>query len=135
MAHYFAAKLAADRKLYIKVLSSGLEADKGTPMPKAIKALFKRDGIPPVEHVPALTTGEMVKEADLVLAMTHAQKAKIAELYPEAKDKVHTLVEYAGFGRADVADPYGRDEIFYFEAYRLIKRAVEAAFNKIQEKK
>lgn len=135
MAHYYAAKLAAGRKLDYKIVSSGLEADKETPMPEALKALFKKDGIPAVEHVPAATTAELVKEADLVLTMTRAQKAGVLELLPEAKGRVHTLLEYAGFGNADVADPYGREDIFYFEAFRLIKKAVDAVFNKLAEKK
>ncbi|MBI4803213.1 MAG: hypothetical protein HY796_11890 [Elusimicrobia bacterium] len=135
MAHYYAAKSASDRKLDIKVISSGLQIDKDAPMPAAIRTIFKKEGIPEVSHAPAKMTAEMVKEAGLILAMTRAQKAEIIELFPEAKDKVHAFVEYAGFGSADVADPYGREEIFYFEAFRLIKKAVEAVFNRLQEKK
>ncbi|MBU2574997.1 MAG: low molecular weight protein arginine phosphatase [Elusimicrobia bacterium] len=131
MAHYYAAKLASDRKLDVKISSSGLEADKDTPMPEIINTLFKKEKIPVSAHVPAETTVEMVKEAGLILAMTRAHRTKIIELFPEAKDRVHTLVEYAGFGSADLADPYGRGEIFYLEAFRLIKKSVEAVFNKL----
>lgn len=135
MAHYFAAKLASDRKRDIKVVSSGLEADKETPMPAAVRKLFKKDGIPEAKHIPAATTAEMVGEAGLILTMTRAHREELLERFPEAKGKVHTLLEYAGFGNGDVADPYGREDIFYFEAFRLIKKAVEAVFNRLAEKK
>lgn len=135
MAQYYAARLASDRKLGIKAVSSGLEADRATPMPEAVKKLFKMDGIAEVKHVPAVTTAEMVGAAGLILTMTRGQKARLTELLPEAKGKTHTLLEYAGFGDADVADPYGREDIFYFEAYRLIKKAVDEVFNKLEQKK
>lgn len=135
MAHYYAAKLAADRKLDIKITSSGLEADTEIQAAEVIKTLFRKEGIPDVKHAPAKPTAEIAGEADLILTMTRAQKAAMAERFPVAKDKVHTLLEYAGFGGADVADPYGREEIFYFEAFRLIKKAVEAVFNRLEQKK
>jgi protein-tyrosine phosphatase len=135
MAQYYAARRAAEGKTGIKVLSSGLEADKETPMPEIIKTLFKKEGIPAVKHVPARPTAEAAAAADLILTMTHAQKTEFLEQYPETSGKVHTLLEYAGFGRADLADPYGREDIFYFEAFRLIKKAVDAVFNKLEQKK
>lgn len=135
MAHYYAAKLASDKKLDVKVVSSGLGADKETPMPEAVRKLFKKDGIPEVKHVPVATTAEMVREAGLILTMTREHKRELLARFPEAKEKAHTLLEYAGFGNANVADPYGREDIFYFEAFRLIKKAVDAGFNRLAEKK
>lgn len=134
MAHYYAAKIVSDRKLDITIISSGLEADKDTPIPAAVNKLFKKEGVPPPAHVPVKMTAEMVKEAGLILVMTRAHKGRIIEQFPEAKDRVHTLVEYAGFGNADLADPYGKDEIFYLEAFRLIKKAGESVLNRLAEK-
>ena len=44
-----------------------------------------------------------------------------------------TLAEYAGFGNGDVSDPFGRDESFYFETFRLIKKAVTVVIEKLKK--
>jgi len=81
-----------------------------------------------------MLTGKLIKSHDLVLAMTAAHKDEIVRRYPRAAKKTQTLVEYAGFGHDDIADPYGRDDLFYFEVFKLIKTAVQAALEKLKKK-
>lgn len=133
MALYYAAHAAAGRE-DLDFISSGLAAEGAIPTPEPVKKLLKKEGVPDFSHVPAQITAEMARDSALILAMTHAQKAAILDLFPAAFDKTFTLVEYAGFGNGDVSDPFGRDEIFYFETFRLIKKAVDAVLGKLTEK-
>ena len=133
MAQYYAAKAAADLELELNFTSCGLSAEGAIPTPEPVKMLLKKEGVPDFEHVPVQITAEQVKDASLILAMTHAQKAAILEQFPAAFDKTHTLAEYAGFGNGDVSDPFGRDEIFYFETFRLIKKAVAVVLEKLKK--
>jgi len=134
LAHYYAAKLAADEKLKLDFYSAGLEADPGIHQPRAVADLLAKEGVKDFKHVPVRLTGKLIKSHDLVLAMTAGHKAEIIKRYPRAAKKTQTLIEYAGFGGDDIADPYGRDDFFYFEIFKLIKAAVKAALEKLKKK-
>lgn len=96
--------------------------------------LLAKEGVKDFSHVPVMLTGKMIKANDVVLAMTAGHKAEIVRRYARAAKKTFTLVEYAGFGGDDIADPYGRDDFFYFEIFKLIKAAVAAALERIKKK-
>ena len=134
LAHHYAIKLAADLGLKLQFSSAGLEATPDIPQPKAVADLLAKEGVENFTHVPVMLTGKMIKANDVVLAMTAAHKAEIARRYARAAKKTYTLVEYAGFGADDIADPYGRDDLFYFEVFKLIKAAVKAALEKLKKK-
>ena len=133
LARYYAALAASDRELDLKFTSSGLSAASAIPTPPPVKALLKKEGLPDFTHVPVQITAERVKEAGLILAMTHAHKAAILEKFPAAFDKTYTLAEYAGFGNGDVSDPFGRDEAFYHATFDLIKKAVNVVLEKLKK--
>ncbi len=134
LAHYYAAKLAKDGKLPLTFSSAGLEAHAGIPQPKIVADLLAKEGVKDFKHVPVPMTGKLVKSSDLILAMTAGHKTALIARYPRAAKKTHTLAEYAGFGGGDIADPYGRDDLFYFEIFKLIKSAVQAALEKLKKK-
>ena len=134
LAHQYAVKLAADLKLDLEVASAGLAADKDIPQPPAVAMLLAKEGVKDYKHVPAPLTPEAAAGADLILAMTAAQKDAVTRQYPAAAAKTHTLVEYAGFGRDDVPDPFGRDDLFYFSVFKTIKAAVAAVLEKIKNR-
>ncbi len=133
LAHYYAARLAADQKLPLEFSSAGLAADKDIPQPPVVAALLKKEGVRDFSHVPQQLTAEKAAGADLILAMTAAHKARIAELCPSAAGRTFTLLEYAGLRSDDIADPYGRDDLFYFEVFKAIKSAVTAALEKLKK--
>lgn len=134
LAHYYAAKIAADKKLKLKFASAGLEAHKDIPQPKIVADLLAKEGVENFNHVPVPMTGKLVKSSDLILAMTAAHKTGLIARYPRATKKTHTLIEYAGFGKDDIADPYRRDDLFYYEVFKLIKSAVKAALENLKKK-
>ena len=134
LAHYYAAKLAADEKLRLKFSSAGLAAHKDIVQPPAVASLLAKEGVKDFRHVPVPMTGKLVKSSDLILAMTAAHKAELIARWPRAAKKTQTLIEYAGFGHDDIADPYGRDDLFYYEIFKLIKSAVKAAVEKLKKK-
>jgi len=134
LAHYYAAKLAGEGALKMRFSSAGLAAEKDIPQPEIVASLLAKEGVKDFKHVPVMLTGKMIKSNDLVLAMTAAHKAGIIARYPRAAKKTSTLIEYAGFGGDDIADPYGRDDFFYFEIFKLIKAAVKAALEKLKKK-
>jgi len=134
MAHYFAAKLAAEDKLFLKFSSAGLSANPGVEIPEIVKKLLKKVGVKKFTHVPVMLTAKSAESADLILAMTAAQKARIAALYPAAAGKTFTLASFAGLLGGDIPDPYGRGDKFYAETFALIRSAVKASIEKLKNK-
>lgn len=77
---------------------------------------------------------DMLREADLILAMTRVHKAHILDIMPDAKDKVFTLVEYATDGKeGDISDPFGYDLDTYKKCRDEIKKYLEMVIRKIRE--
>jgi protein-tyrosine-phosphatase len=134
LAHYYARQLAKDGKLPFRFFSAGLAAARDIPQPKIVADLLAKEGVKDFAHTPVPLTGKLIKSHDLVLAMTASHKEEIIRRYARAAKKTLTLTEYAGFGHDDIADPYGRDDLFYFEIFKLIKSAVKAALEKLKKK-
>lgn len=110
----------------ITVASAGIYALTGAPAsPEAVEALAEW-GIDLSGHQARLLTPEMVREADLVLTMTARHKTAVLEMVPEAKDKVFTLSEYAGFA-GDIPDPIGKPLFFYRQYAEEIRRLCQVA--------
>ncbi len=53
--------------------------------------------------------------------MTAKHKAKLIDLFPEAKDKTFTLAEYASGETKDVADAWGKP----MDAYKAMVKQVD----------
>ncbi len=65
--------------------------------------------------------------SDLILTMTEAHKAWVAERYPAAKDKVRTLSEYVTGSHTDVLDAFGKPMEFYRTVLAQLDPLVAAA--------
>ena len=109
----------------IEVRSCGVAAIEDRPMSEISQALLlAEDGISAVAHRSRRVDEAHVGEADLILAMEHAHVKRLAESYPEARQRIFLL---SGYGRApeigDIEDPAGQ----VGEAYPRMKRALEVA--------
>jgi protein-tyrosine-phosphatase len=122
-------KMVAEKKLEIRVLSAGLNAK--LPPPKETLAIINREHMNLQNHIPTQLTREMLNEADLVLTMEQVHKKAILLYYPQIKNKIFTLKEFAGEIRdLDIEDPYGKD----FEAYERCAEKIESTLRSSFEK-
>jgi protein-tyrosine phosphatase len=62
--------------------------------------------------------------------MTEAHKAWIVSHFPEAKDKVFTIGEYATGAPTEVLDAYGKPLDFYKTVLAQLDQLVDAAVTK-----
>ena len=79
----------------IVVESAGLDAVVGAPMPERMAALVRKAAVSPEGFTSKQLTEQLLLEADLVLAMTRAQRARIVSLVPSAVRRTFTLRELA----------------------------------------
>jgi protein-tyrosine phosphatase len=87
----------------VAVLSAGLSAMfGGRAAPEAV-ATMAREGLDLASHVSQPLTEQLVKNADLVLAMTRSHRDAILNQWPDCSGRVHLLMKNG----ADVPDPIG----------------------------
>ena len=112
--------IAVKNDLDVVIDSAGIFASIGEcAAENAILAMKKRD-IDLSLHRTKPLTDELIDMADVILTMTSAHKMLIEGM---AKDKVFTLMEYAG-GEGDIPDPYGGDLEEYEETAEKIYDAL-----------
>jgi protein-tyrosine phosphatase len=79
----------------VSVRSAGTHALVGHPISEPMGVLLRRRGIEPAPFEARRVSEQLLKEADLILAMTRAQRSFIVELWPAAVRRAFTLREFA----------------------------------------
>ena len=105
----------------IAVQSAGTGAYEGSPASEGAYLVALEAGLDLSAHRARLLDRELVKEADLILAMSRGHVTRTERLGGEGK--VHLLGEYAGLGgdELEIRDPYGGD----VEGYRATLEQLE----------
>lgn len=97
--------------LDVTVESAGVSALVGTGMPEPALALATRWGVPDAaSHVARQVTVDLIRGADLVLAMSREHRRALVELTPAATRKTFTIRELANIA-AGITDDELRSEV------------------------
>ena len=126
MAEAMFRQFTAGTHSLVTAVSAGLHAIPGRePHPRALAA-SNEIGLSLVEHRAQLLTPEMVAQADVIFVMDFQNKAEVLALYPQARDKVIMLSEYAdGAERCrEIPDPYFGDLESTRRCYALLQTCV-----------
>ncbi|AEF18201.1 protein tyrosine phosphatase [Thermoanaerobacterium xylanolyticum LX-11] len=122
--------IAREKGLSHVAESAGTMTYDGLPATdEAIRVLKEKYGIDISNHKSRLIKEEHIKDADLVLTMTEAQREFILKRHPEFADKVFTLNEFAG-QKGDIEDPFGRG----IDVYKKTAEEIYASIMRIIEK-
>jgi low molecular weight protein-tyrosine phosphatase len=79
----------------VTVTSAGTHALVGHRIPDPMAALLRDSGVQPDLFEARRLSEQMLKEADLILSMTRAQRGLVVELWPSAVRRTFTLREFA----------------------------------------
>lgn len=135
MAAGLMRRAAERRAIDLEVASAGTAAAPDAPAaPEAVAVLLDK-GVDLSSHRSRRLEAQDVEAADLVLTMTAAQRDRVLELAPGARDRVHTLSEYATGDASDIPDPLGAGLERYRETAQTLERLVDAALDRyLQER-
>jgi protein-tyrosine phosphatase len=111
-----------------QVGSAGLGALVDHPADEKTLALMHNKNIDIAGHRARQLDKEMIRKADLILAMENKHKLSIEEMEPSSKGKVFRLGHWDGF---DVPDPYRKDMAAFERALVLIEEGVSSWLKKI----
>jgi len=116
----------------VSVTSGGLSAIDGAAISDGAMRVLQTRALPDASwHQASRVTKASVEAANLILTMTAFHKMSLAQAFTEASSKVYTLAEYAQQGEADIADPYGGDDMAYNEAAERIAEACAAIVDRL----
>lgn len=122
------ARMPRSWRARVAVSSAGTAAADGTGAAKNAVLVLKEAGIDLSGHRARQLAGEMVREADLVVAMADSHAGEILLLDPAAEGKVMVLGELDGSRvDPDVPDPIGGD----VETYRRIRDDIAALVERL----
>ena len=137
MAEAFMKKVAKERSLDIEVCSSGTFAENGAfASYNAIEAMKIYD-IDLRSHRSTNIADSDILNMDLILCATLSHKISVMHMYPEIKEKVYTMKEYAeilGKDRDyDIKDPWGYNLDTFLSCASEVEGCVEKIIDKIQK--
>jgi RpiB/LacA/LacB family sugar-phosphate isomerase len=110
-----------------RILSAGIGATNGEPpTPHSVQAM-REIGIDISQQRSRMLSADLVKQADLILGMTHSHTDTVALLYPAAAEKTFLLREFddtlESFEK-DISDPIGSPYPVYVECRDQIEQGI-----------
>lgn len=118
----------------IGVYSCGVYADTGdVPTQNAIEVMKEYD-VDLTSHRATNIKYSKIQDMDLILCATRSHKMTVVQLYPNLKEKVYTMKEYAEIGNdnIDISDPWGYDKQTYQKCAQEIKNCLDKTVEKIK---
>lgn len=112
----------------VRVMSAGLAAMMGGPAAREAINVCAESGIDLKGHESQPVTANLVRHADLILAMTRSHRNALLAEWPDASDRVK-LVHRSGL---DIADPIGGSPEVYRQCAAQIRGELQAWIDEIQ---
>ncbi len=125
-------KKLAENDSNISVMSAGVSAGESMPASEYAVMALKEKGIDISNHFSKQLTLDMINESDLVITMTTMHKMIILNACPEAKNKVFTIYEYAGYESGQITDPYGANIDIYRQCAGELEILLKAIYEKVK---
>ena len=131
MAEGILKDLAIKNNLDIEVESLGIYAASNNDAADFAIEAMNDIGIDINNHKSDQVNSELLHNADLVLTMSKSHKKQIIAQYPNIKDHVFLLNEYAFGQETDIDDPFGAPLRYYERSRDEIYKAVEEMVRKL----
>jgi protein-tyrosine phosphatase len=134
-AEALAVAVIAKGHINAQVISRAVDLNPYNTRPEEnFVTLLRERGIDVAPHFAAQFGPQEAKYSDVILVMTDAHKAWVTAHFPEAKDKVFTLAEYATGTNQEVLDAFGKPMAFYQTVLAQLDTFVTAAVTKATTK-
>ena len=129
MAHKILEKRAKEENKNIEVYSCGIFADPADGATNEAIEVMKEYNIDLKPHRSTNIKKSNIEDMDIILCATVGHKNSIINMYPELKEKIFTIREYADFDQndLDIRDPWG----WGIETYRRCVAQIDECIEKI----
>lgn len=132
MAHSMLLKKAKEQNKNVQVYSCGIWAQDGDIATYEGRTVMKNYGIDLSSHRATNIKKSNIEDMDVILCATMNHKLNVIAMYPELKDKIFTMKEYALYPNndLDIKDPWG----YGLDVYKKCAEEIEECIEKILEK-
>ena len=129
MAQWMFKKMVEERGKNIEVYSCGVDAEDGWISPNSAIDVMKEYGVDLKKHRSTSLRNSNIEKMDVILCATENHKNIIKYIYPELKEKVFTMKEFAKYSKDDlnIADPWRCG----IDVYRNCAKEINECLNKI----
>lgn len=119
----------------VTVTSAGVSPAQGLAFPAEAQRALAMEGVGGVSHKTQGLTKDLIKTADIILAMESRHKSIVIDRFPEAGRKTFVLNAYAGLGgdHDGIEDPFGGPPEVYVQVLAKIKKALTKVSQKLKE--
>ena len=135
MGHALMEKRVKELNKDIEVYSCGIYAGTGDKATNSAIQTMKQYNVDLLNHRATNIHDSNIEDMDLILCATVSHKNAILEFYPEVKEKLYTIKEYANYDPngldKDIKDPYGWDMETYERCAKEIVECVELILKKL----
>ncbi len=135
MAEGLLRKRAEDENIVLEVCSAGTYAYTGDYASDSAIKVMKDYGVDLSEHRATNISDAKLDDVDVILCATQKHKQTLMFLYPDLKQKMYTMKEYAGTAKDmtdfDIEDPWGKDYKTYKKCAIQIAECVEGIIDRI----
>ncbi|WP_232697910.1 low molecular weight protein arginine phosphatase [Brevibacillus daliensis] len=118
----------------LMISSAGVAVFEGQQASLHAQQVLEEKGIN-YQHTATQLKEEGVKEADLIITMTQGHKATILAHFPEIREKIFSLKEYAYGTTDDISDPFGGSLDIYRMTAEEMEKDLHVVMGKIKEQK
>ena len=117
----------------IEAKSAGIVIVPGSFVTENSRELIKEELNVDIKNKEAIQLNEsMLQESDIILTMTEYGRDFIKDNYPNYKDKVFSICEYAGV-KGEITDPYGSTVSVYNKTYKELEDIVTIIIGKLKK--
>ncbi len=137
MAEGMMKKKIKENNIKAQVFSCGIYAQTGEEPTNHAVEVMKQYNVDITAHRATNIRDSKIKEMDVILCATNSHKQNVKYLYPELKEKIYTMKEYAGLAKngkdLDIQDPWGYDRNVYQHCAEEIQESLEKIIEKIKK--
>jgi len=113
------------------VSSAGLGALVGHQADATAAELARQSGLDLSEHRARQVTGDMLRQADLILVMSQGQRAQVRAIEPTVAGKTMLLSHWL-HGQPDIPDPYKKSKEAFEHVHHMLQNSAHAWLAKLK---
>lgn len=133
LAEAVARKVFARAGLDVEVGSAGVSAMEGVPASESSIRVARDHRLDLSDHRARLLSGEMVRGADLIVAMGRRHLDTVGVIEPAALAYTRLLTDFCDHVEGDIDDPIGGDQPTYERTYLTIAKCVEGMAERLAD--
>ncbi|TBR17656.1 hypothetical protein EPO66_02345, partial [bacterium] len=111
----------------VEVLSAGVMLATGMGATRETQDVLFKEGMDVSGHRSQKVNRDMLAKSDLILVMERIHEESVLRLYPQVKNRLFLLKEFANVkdNRLEIPDPIGKGLDYYQDTLYIIRGAVE----------